>query len=198
MTAPVLHLASASPRRRDILTALDIPFTWRGVDIDESRKEAEGVEALVCRLAIEKALAGAAADDAVLPVLGADTIVALDDAVFGKPASEDDALAMLGALSGKAHSVLTAVALVSNGSVETALSTTEVRFRDIRPDEARAYWHSGEPRDKAGAYAIQGHGAVFVASISGSYSGVVGLPVFETARLLEQVGIRIFEANTGQ
>ena len=196
MTAPVLHLASASPRRRDILTALDIPFTWRGVDIDDSREEGEDVEALVCRLAAEKALAGAAGQ--VLPVLGADTIVALDDAVFGKPASEDDALQMLGALSGQAHSVLTAVALVSNGAAETALSTTEVRFRDIRPDEARAYWQSGEPRDKAGAYAIQGHGAVFVASISGSYSGVVGLPIFETARLLEKVGIRIIEAQTGQ
>ena len=198
MTAPVLHLASESPRRRDILTALNIPFTWRGVDIDESREDGEDVKALVCRLATEKALAGVAGDGAVLPVLGADTIVALDDAVFGKPASEDDALQMLRALSGKAHSVLTAVALVSNGAVETALSITEVRFRDIRPDEARAYWQSGEPRDKAGAYAIQGHGAVFVASISGSYSGVVGLPVFETAELLERVGIRIIEAKTVQ
>jgi septum formation protein len=143
---------------------------------------------MVLRLACEKAQA---ADEDTLPVLGADTIVALDDRVFGKPVSEDDALEMLASLSGRTHKVLTGVACISEGRLSTVVTTTEVRFRDIHPDEVRAYWQSGEPDGKAGGYAIQGIGGIFVESLTGSYSGVVGLPVYETAKLLGHAGIAI-------
>lgn len=186
MPVPDLHLASSSPRRREILSALGLNFSHGGVDIDESRRAGEGLAAMALRLAEEKARA-AGVDD--LPVLAADTIVVLDDHVFGKPVSRENALSMLAALSGKAHRVITGVALWSRGSLTTAASDTEVRFRDIGPDEALAYWQSGEPRDKAGAYGIQGLGGIFVETIKGSYSGVVGLPVFETAALLRDAGI---------
>ena len=144
---------------------------------------------MVLRLA--KAKAEAAEVDAGTIVIGADTAVVLGDEVFGKPAGRDDAMAMLAALSGKTHQVITGVAVRSGAGLQTALSISEVRFREISPDEALAYWQSGEPRDKAGAYAIQGRGGVFVAAISGSYSGVVGLPVFETAGLLRDAGLDI-------
>lgn len=188
MPAPQLHLASSSPRRRDILAALGICFTHGGVDIDESQRPDEALHALALRLAGEKALAAGRND---LPVLGADTIVALAGRSLGKPRSQAEALAMLGSLSGKCHRVITGVALYADGKLATTMSDTEVRFRDIGPDEALAYWHSGEPGDKAGAYGIQGLGGVFVESVSGSYSGVVGLPVFETARLLAGAGINV-------
>ena len=188
MSPPQLHLASSSPRRRDILSALGLRFSHAGVDIDESPRPGEALSAMALRLAEEKAR-GAGRDD--LPVLGADTIVALGDRVFGKPTSEADALSMLAALSGTTHRVITGVALLAGAELETAMSDTEVRFRDIGPDEALAYWQSGEPRDKAGAYGIQGRGGVFVEAVSGSYSGVVGLPVFETAALLQRAGIDV-------
>jgi len=192
MRKPDLHLASSSARRREILTNLGVSFSYAGVDIDESRSSGEPVADMVLRLALEKAQA---ANVDALPVLGADTIVTLDDQVFGKPASQDDALTMLQALSGSRHQVLTGVACISGDTVATAVSTTEVRFRDIDPDEALAYWQSGEPRGKAGSYAIQGRGGIFVESLSGSYSGVVGLPVYETAALLQGVGIAVLEAR---
>lgn len=185
-----LHLASASPRRREILASLGVQFSFAGVGIDESRAPGEAVQDMVSRLAREKAIAAEASGP---PVLGADTIVALDDQVFGKPCSEADALQMLNALSGREHRVLTAVALLHGGRLETAISTTVVRFRDIGPDEARAYWQSGEPAGKAGSYAIQGLGGIFVESLHGSYSGVVGLPVYETARLLESAGLAVLK-----
>lgn len=185
------HLASGSPRRRAILSGLDLRFSYAGVDLDESRRADESVESMVVRLARDKALAGQHALPAGLPVLAADTIVVLGDRVFGKPVSEEDALAMLAALSGRRHRVITAVAMLQEHEFVTALADTTVQFRDICPDEARRYWHSGEPVDKAGGYAIQGLGGVFVASITGSYSGVVGLPVFETVQLLNAAGIRV-------
>ena len=194
MAAPILHLASASPRRREILATLGLSFTHGGSDVDESRLADESVEAMVVRLARDKALAATAE----LPVLGADTVVVLGDRVFGKPASEADAMDMLAALSGQSHRVLTGIALSYNGEAWTGMSATTVRFRDIGPDEARRYWHSGEPAGKAGAYAIQGLGGVFAESIEGSYSGVVGLPVFETARLLRNVGIEVIGGITGR
>ncbi len=160
-----------------------------GVDVEERQLPEEAPEDMVLRLAKEKA--DAADVDAGTIVIGADTAVVLGDKVFGKPADRDDALAMLSALSGNVHRVLTGVAIRSANGLQAALSTTEVRFREISPDEALAYWQSGEPRDKAGAYAIQGRGGVFVAAISGSYSGVVGLPVFETAALLRDAGLDI-------
>jgi len=157
--------------------------------VDERRLEGESAEAMVVRLAEAKARAVEIDDLAI--VLGADTAVVLGDEVFGKPESLEAALETLARLSGNTHRVLTGVALYSAQGVRTALSSTEVRFREIGPDEALAYWQSGEPCDKAGAYAIQGLGGVFVEAITGSYSGVVGLPVFETARMLREAGLRV-------
>jgi septum formation protein len=197
MNKPDLHLASASPRRRDILTALGLRFTFGGADIDESPKAGEAFPDLVLRLAAAKAGTVFDGGGFDLPVLGADTIVVLGDQLFGKPESREDALHMLAALSGRTHRVLTGVALCTRAGCATALAETSVRFREIDPDEAAAYWQSGEPAGKAGAYAIQGVGGVFVQSIEGSYSGVVGLPVYETAQLLQEAGI-VLPARTGQ
>ena len=190
MNRPEIHLASSSPRRKEILSALGVSFTCAGADIDESRVPGEAVADMVLRLATEKAQA---ADTGELPVLGADTIVTLDGRIFGKPESEADALAMLQALSGRTHQVLTGVAFLCSGALTTAISSTDVRFRDIDPDEALSYWQSGEPDGKAGSYAIQGVGGIFVEAIEGSYSGVVGLPVYETAKLLGAAGIAVME-----
>lgn len=189
MTIAKLHLASQSPRRQEILAALGLTFSAAGVDVDERRLEDEAPDTMVLRLAMAKA---AAADvDAATIVIGADTVVVLGDEVFGKPAERNDGLEMLQSLSGRTHQVMTAVAIRSAQGVDTVLSTSEVRFREIHPDEALAYWQSGEPRDKAGAYAIQGKGGIFVAALSGSYSGVMGLPVFETAQLLGNAGVDV-------
>lgn len=188
MTASLV-LASRSPRRRELLQALGLSFTIRSADIDETPHPGEAVDDLVLRLATSKAKAVPAGDADL--VIGADTEVVLEGRAFGKPADEDDALRMLAALSGRSHQVLTGVAVCGRGRVETALSATEVRFRDIDPDEARRYWQTGEPHGKAGAYAIQGRGGLFVAAIAGSYSGVVGLPVFETADLLRRFGLDV-------
>ena len=190
MNAPQLHLASSSPRRHEILTALGLTFTAGGVDVDEQPLPAEAPDAMVVRLAVLKARS-APADGRI--VLGADTAVVLGDLVFGKPRDEADALAMLARLSGRQHQVMTGVAVLAGEELQTMLSTTDVRFREIRPDEARSYWQSGEPRDKAGAYAIQGLGGAFVESINGSYSGVVGLPAFETAQLLHNAGLDVLK-----
>ena len=187
MSRPLLTLASGSPRRQEILESLGISFAVVPADIDETPLDGESPGDTVVRVALAKARAVAAQVPG--PVLGGDTEVVLNGEVFGKPVDEAEALAMLAKLSGKKHTVLTAVALVADGNESTALSTTEVLFRELGPDEARRYWQSGEPRDKAGAYAIQGLGGVFVEAIEGSYSGVVGLPVFETAGLLREAGI---------
>jgi septum formation protein len=124
-----------------------------------------------------------------LPVLAADTTVVLDDVIFGKPKGRADGLAMLSQLSGRAHDVLTAVALSVGADVSVSLSTSEVRFRPLTPQECAAYWETGEPHDKAGGYAIQGRGAVFIEWLSGSHSGVMGLPLYETAELLRAAGV---------
>lgn len=188
---PPLCLASSSPRRRQILTALGLEFSVQAVEVDEARLPGETPEQMVLRLAAAKAAAAGAAGSGF--ILGSDTAVVLHGKVLGKPRDRDDAIAMLTSLSGQCHRVLTGVALRGPGGVLTTLSSTDVRFREISRDEAQAYWQSGEPRDKAGAYAIQGLGGVFVAAIEGSYSGVVGLPVFETARLLQSAGIEVLE-----
>ncbi len=189
-----LHLASSSPRRCEILKALGVAFSHGGVNIEETRLDGEAVDDMAMRLAGEKALA-AVENYEGLPILAADTIVVLGDQVFGKPKSEEDALAMLSALSGRAHRVLTAVALHADGEWFSAISDTGVRFRDINPDEMAAYWQSGEPKGKAGAYAIQGRGGIFVESVDGSYTGVVGLPVFETAALLRRAGVHVLRVT---
>jgi len=184
---PRLHLASSSPRRRRILERMGLEFTAAGVDVDERQHPGESADIMVVRLAVAKAQAADAGPGTV--VLGADTAVVLEGEVFGKPADEADALRMLAALSGRRHKVMTGVAVRSGDSTASTLSVTAVKFREIGPDEALDYWHSGEPGGKAGAYAIQGAAAAFVESISGSYTGVVGLPVLETAELLRSAGI---------
>jgi len=184
-----LYLASSSPRRHEILSALGVKFSVKTVAIDEKRLVGESAEQMVLRLAEAKARAA----NAIAPsfVIGSDTVVVLDGDVLGKPKDRDAALAMLLRLSGRRHEVLTGVALCGPDGAQTTLSKTSVDFREISRDEAAAYWQSGEPRDKAGAYGIQGLGGVFVKAIEGSYSGVVGLPVYETAKLLQAAGIEV-------
>ncbi len=189
-----IHLASSSPRRHEILTAMGLRFTAAGVDVDETQYDGEPVADMVVRLAIAKVAAAREDVDPSLPIIGADTAVAIGDQVLGKPGSQDEAVQMLASLSGRTHTVLTAVALDYAGVVRTTTSLTEVRFREISPDEAQSYWQSGEPLDKAGAYAVQGIAGIFVEELSGSYSGVVGLPVFETAALLADAGLEVLHA----
>ena len=186
---PVLHLASSSPRRREILAALQLEISVVKVDVDETQSAGETPTDMVLRLAIAKVEAAVVNTGNL--VLGADTAVVIDGRALGKPADEADCLAMLDALSGRGHKVLTGVALRGPNGTSTALSETDVYFREISRDEALAYWQSGEPHDKAGAYAIQGLGGVFVERIEGSYSGVVGLPVFETVVLLRKAGLDV-------
>ena len=193
MTRPSLILASSSPRRQEILEAMGLDFTVRTIAVDESLRQGEPATEMVVRLAAAKATAIELQTEQI--IIGADTAVALDDEVFGKPADADDALRMLSKLSGQTHQVVTGVAVASATGLKTVLSVTDVRFREISTDEARRYWQSGEPRDKAGAYAIQGSGGVFVEAIMGSYTGVVGLPVFETARLLREAGLETLPAD---
>ncbi|HXR52049.1 MAG TPA: Maf family protein [Steroidobacteraceae bacterium] len=188
----LLVLASASPRRRELLAQIGVTHEVLAVDVDESALPGESPEQLVQRLAREKSLAGRDRDGGARPVLGADTVVVLGTKVFGKPRDEDDALQMLQALSGRSHRVLTAVALALPGKGAAVLeqcSETEVQMRPMSLEEIRAYWASGEPVGKAGAYAIQGRGAVFIRNIRGSYSGVMGLPLYETAQLLQSQGL---------
>jgi septum formation protein len=185
----LLHLASASPRRREILTALGIGHTWSAVDIDETPLVDEAADDLALRLGLSKARAARERRPGEAVILGADTVVTLDGCHFGKAGSEAEALDMLLRLSGRVHTVITGVALHTTAGELTALSQSTVRFRTIGADEALAYWRSGEAAGKAGAYAIQGVGGVFVEALSGSYSGVMGLPVYETAGLLRQAGI---------
>ena len=187
---PNLYLASSSPRRHELLRALGLEFGLRIGHVDETPLPRESPQDMVLRLAAAKTLSVDAGDDEV--VIGADTAVVIDDAVLGKPRDEQDAESMLLRLSGRTHSVVTGVAVRGPGGVQTTLSVSEVLFRDIGRDEVRAYWQSGEPCDKAGAYAIQGIGGIFVEKIEGSYSGVVGLPVFETVGLLHNAGIDVF------
>jgi septum formation protein len=191
-TPGTLVLASASPRRRELLTQIGVPHAVLAVDIDESALAGEAPAALAVRLAREKALAGRTRDGNRRAVLGSDTIVVLDGEVYGKPRDAGDARRMLSALSGRSHQVMSAVALAlpGDGPVSDALNVTEVQMRPIAPAEIDAYWASGEPAGKAGAYAIQGLGAVFIQHIRGSYSGVMGLPLYETASLLQAAGLR--------
>ena len=185
------HLASASPRRRELLLQLGYRFLVLTAGIEEIQGPAETGEDYVVRVAREKAAAGLAArlPGDLRPVLGADTEVLLGERVLGKPASREEGLAMLTQLSGRSHEVLCAVAVNDGTRERVALSRTRVSMRVLAPAEIAAYWESGEPCDKAGAYAIQGLAAAFIERIEGSYTGVVGLPLFETAELLRGFGI---------
>ncbi len=195
-----LYLASGSPRRRELLTQIGVPFSAISAEIDETPLAEELPSAYVERLARGKAEAGrrALACDAAFCVLGADTAVVLDDKILGKPVDEADACAMLMMLSGKEHEVLTAIAVLDGQRCESRVVRSLVRFRPISREEAAAYWASGEPWDKAGGYGIQGLGAVFVAGLNGSYSAVVGLPVCETAELLGHFGIPCWQNLNAQ
>lgn len=186
-----LYLASGSPRRRELLAQIGVPFVTLNAAIDESALPAEPAHGYVERLALEKARAGLAslADNTDAVVLGADTAVVLDGQILGKPQTRSEALAMLAALSGREHQVLTAVALASRTRSAVQVVTSHVTFRPLRSGEAEAYWATGEPCDKAGSYGIQGLAAVFVSQLQGSYSAVVGLPLCETAQMLNEFAI---------
>lgn len=188
MSVPIV-LASQSPRRRELLRQVGIAFEAWPVDVDEGRAAGEAPATYVERLARAKAGAAAAAWGPGRPVLGADTAVVADGDILGKPADEAAALAMLARLSGRAHEVLTGVAVARGQQVRARVVRSVVTLRPTRADERRAYWASGEPAGKAGGYAIQGLGAVFVEGLAGSYSNVVGLPLFETVEILRGFGV---------
>jgi septum formation protein len=189
MSPDFVYLASGSPRRRELLQQIGVPFRLVGTQVDETPLPGEAAAAYVSRLASTKAAAGWLGREANAPVLAADTAVVLDGAILGKPRDKDDAERMLLQLSERTHEVMTAVAVRSAAGNEMRVSRSLVTFRAVDAAEARAYWDTGEPRDKAGAYAIQGHAAVFIADLRGSYSGVMGLPLFETAQLLRSAGL---------
>ena len=196
-----IYLASRSPRRRELLRQIGIGFEVlpahahlpHDADVDETPLANEAPVAYVTRIALAKAAMGwrrvVMHNLPARPVLAADTTVVLDGTIIGKPEHAEHARQLLRRLSGKTHQVLTAIAAVCENRSETALSTSAVEFRELGDDEIRRYVASGEPLDKAGAYAIQGRAAVFVRAISGSYSGVMGLPLYETAELLRRFEI---------
>ncbi len=183
-----LILASASPRRKELLAQINIVPRVHPVDIDETPLPNENPFAYVQRVAAEKSALCAKLLKTDVPILAADTAVIIDDWIMGKPKTQVEGVAMLSKLSGRTHHVYSAISLRGKQHWQT-VSTTEVTFRELLEDEIQAYWCSGEPVDKAGAYAIQGLGGLFVESIKGSYSGVMGLPLFETAALLTKQGI---------
>jgi septum formation protein len=185
----MLILASTSPRRRELLEQIGVTYRVQPVHVDETPLVDEAPRAFAERMALAKARAGWMAQSSGLPVLGADTVVTLDGVILGKPTDRNEALHMLGRLSGNTHRVLSAVALAHGDREALRCAETRVRFRALSPREISDYWASGEPADKAGAYGIQGLGALFVEHIEGSYTGVVGLPLFETGLLLEAFGV---------
>lgn len=191
---PSLYLASTSPRRRELLQQIGVNFETLSVDVDETPKPQETPADYVKRLALQKAQAGLdllkTGGDGL--VLGGDTAVVCNGQIFGKPADREDALKMLEELSGTTHHVYSAVSLVNDERQEVRLTVTEVTFHVLPLRQRESYWNSGEPKGKAGAYAIQGYGAVFVAGIAGSYTGVVGLPLAETAELLNCFDVPIW------
>jgi len=183
-------LASASPRRRELLDQIGVAHEVIVSGVDESLRSGEAPAEYVLRMAVDKAreVARRLPPDAGRPVLGADTAVVVDHHILGKPSDRADALHQLRLLSGREHLVLTAVALARNDDVRSRLSVSHVRFRILDDAELEAYWSTGEPADKAGSYGIQGMAAVFAEEIRGSYSGIMGLPLFETAELLREAG----------
>lgn len=202
---PQLILASASPRRRELLLQLGITHWSIPSSIDETSRTDESPDSLVARLSAEKAAAISesqvhkyCADEAVdIPehvlVLGADTVIDLDDRILGKPRDEEDAVRMLMSLSDKRHRVITGVTVrAMAGQSKTISVASDVRFAPVSEAAARAYWRTGEPQGKAGAYAIQGFGARFISHLSGSYSNVVGLPLFESSQLLGEYGLSAY------
>jgi septum formation protein len=189
-TLPSILLASGSPRRRELLLQLAVKFTVQATDIDESIIIGETPDEYVIRLSREKALAGFRQSGGGKPSLGSDTIVLLDGEILGKPESRAEAESMLQRLSGRTHEVYSAVALaVGQDRVSDTLNVTAVTFGDMPVDWISQYCRGDEPMDKAGAYAVQGGTAQYIRRIEGSYSGVMGLPLFETAELLREAGL---------
>ena len=186
-----IYLASLSPRRQELLQQVGVCYELLPVNVDETPATGEKAADYVQRLALAKAQAGwsSLAGKNSLPVLGADTVVVANGTIMGKPGDRQQAIDMLQVLSGATHEVLTAVALVAERKL-VRLNTSRVIFRTVSLSECEAYWESGEPADKAGAYAIQGLGAAFITHLEGSYSGVMGLPLFETLEMLETFGAR--------
>lgn len=195
--SPSLYLASQSPRRRELLQQIGVPHQVVSADVTEVPRTQESPSDYVQRLAREKAEAGLASVKRLMlppkPVLGADTIVVINNEILEKPQSPEHAAEMLRKLAGATHQVMTAVAMTAGTLVEERceikLSVTDVVFRPLSEQEIATYWRSGEPRDKAGGYAIQGLGAVFVQQIRGSYTGVVGLPIEQTVLLLDEFSV---------
>ena len=189
----VLRLASASPRRLELLASIGLQAEVVSSDIDEQPLADESPLDYVTRLACDKALVGAA--DSQLVTLGADTVVVHDRQILGKPSNQAHAREMLERLSGNTHQVMTAVAITGPQGMLRACVTTRVVMRRIQSYEIDAYWATGEPADKAGGYAIQGHAAIFIKRIEGSYSAVVGLPLFETSKLLQRQGVSLWPGD---
>jgi len=189
-------LASSSPRRRELLDQIGVNYEVLPVDIDETARPDEDPEVFVQRLALEKAQTGYKKQQNSLSVLGSDTIVILNNRILGKPKNKKDGLSMLSGLSGHEHQVLTAVAMVDAEKSQCLLNTSHVFFRALSEQEILAYWDTGEPVDKAGSYGIQGIAAQFIERLDGSYSGVMGLPLFETAKLLKNFGISLLESDS--
>jgi septum formation protein len=197
----MIYLASRSPRRAELLRQIGVDFVVHDVDIDESRLPAEAAGEYVCRMASTKAriAAGQIVDELVATgrqescaVLAADTTIALDDDIIGKPADRDQCRCILQRLSARQHQVLTAVALATAGDIAVRLTRNRVSFKPLSTAEIEAYCATAEPMDKAGAYAIQGKAALFIDHLEGSYSAVMGLPLFETAELLRNADIELF------
>ncbi len=196
MKHPTLHLASGSPRRRELLDQIGVAYEVVRVGMDETPLPNEAPAEYVIRLAIAKAEAGRQVREDAIPVLGADTAVVLDDEILGKPMDREGAVAMLMRLSGREHQVMSGVALLFGEKPEARLSVSNVEFDHFDEATARAYVATGEPLDKAGGYGIQGRGALLVRHLRGSYSGVMGLPLFETAQLLELAGFSLLAPTT--
>ena len=189
LTQRSLILASASPRRRELIEQLGLTAHVKSADIDETPHAGEDTGDYVLRLSLDKAgkVANQISTDHI--ILGADTVIDYQGQIMGKPNSLQQSIDMLGQLSAQTHQVLTGVTIICGDDVESFSVATDVTMRDISENEMRAYWESGEPQGKAGSYAIQGRGARFVKTIRGSYSNVVGLPLFETAAVLTRFGI---------
>jgi len=196
-----IYLASSSPRRQILLEQIGIHYKLLQPEITETPQPQESPTDYATRIALEKALSGlellnnSSPALPLLPVLAADTVVSLKNRIFGKPKNRADAINMLEQLSGKSHDVITAVALVTNNTQHSTVCKSCVTFRQISRKECEEYWLTSEPHDKAGGYAIQGKGAVFISHLSGSYSGVMGLPLFETSNILKILDIEINQLN---
>ncbi len=187
-----LYLASSSPRRKELLIQMGVCFSVVKQKVQEIRHAGETAEDFVTRLAQEKAMAGyKQCGSHQLPVLGADTIIVTDEQILGKPENRQHGISMLMSLSGRTHRVMTAVAVQDGQELETALNISQVTFAVLTPLICEHYWDTGEPIDKAGGYAIQGRGALFIKQLQGSYSGVMGLPIYETALVLKKFDIHV-------